>query len=220
MTNKDKETESRPLFRILVLAALLGAGAGLAGVYGIGALTRNGAAADPECAEALKTAQKLKSLTHGEVAAVAPAEKAMRVPDITFHDGAGKAVKLSDFRGRTVLVNLWATWCVPCRKEMPALDKLASLLGGPDFSVVAINIDTRDPEKPKKFLSEIGATKLSYYEDASGNVFQELKRVGRAMGLPTSIIVDKKGCEVAHIAGPAEWASADAIALLKAAAGK
>ncbi len=119
-----------------------------------------------------------------------------------------------------MLVNLWATWCVPCRKEMPALDELMGKLGGGDFTVVPINIDTRDPDKPKKFFAEIAVKNLPYYEDPSGTVFQDLKRIGRALGLPTSIIVDRKGCEVGHIAGPAEWASEDAIKLVKAASGE
>jgi thiol-disulfide isomerase/thioredoxin len=220
MTSK-KVPEGRPLLRTLLLAAAFGAAAGLAGVYGIAGLKRNGTlGADAECAEAVETAKKMKPLIHGEVAAVALADKPMRVPDLSFQDGNGKTVKLSDFRGKTLLVNLWATWCVPCRKEMPALDELMGKFGGASFAVVPINIDTRDPEKPKKFLAEIAVKNLPYYEDASGTVFQDLKRIGRALGLPTSIIVDRKGCEVGHIAGPAEWASEDAIKLVKAASGE
>jgi thiol-disulfide isomerase/thioredoxin len=220
MTNKQSESP-RPILRTLLLAAVLGGVVGLAGVYGIAGLKRNGTAADAsDCTQALEIARKMAPFARGEVAAVVPAEKPKKLPDLAFRDASGRPVKLSDFRGRTVLVNLWATWCVPCRKEMPALDRLMSELGGPDFAVVAINIDTRDPEKPKKFLAEIGARKLAYYEDASGSVFQDLKRVGRAPGLPTSILVDGKGCEIGHIAGPAEWASEDAIKLVKAALGK
>jgi thiol-disulfide isomerase/thioredoxin len=220
MTSK-KVPQGRPLFRTLLLAAAFGAAAGLAGIYGIAGLKRNGTlGADAECAEAVETAKKMRPLIRGEVAAVALADKPMRVPDLSFQDGNGKTVKLSDFRGKTLLVNLWATWCVPCRKEMPALDGLMGKLGGADFTVIPINIDTRDPEKPKKFLAEIAVKNLPYYEDPSGTVFQDLKRIGRALGLPTSIIVDRKGCEVGHIAGPAEWASEDAIKLVKAASGK
>lgn len=220
MTNKQSESP-RPILRTLLLAAALGGAVGLAGVYGIAGLKRNGTAADAsDCAQTLQIARKIAPFARGEVAAVVPAEKPKKLPDLTFRDASGKTVKLSDFQGRTVLVNLWATWCVPCRKEMPALDRLMGDLGGQDFAVVAINIDARDPEKPKKFLAEIGTQKLAYYEDASGSVFQDLKRAGRAPGLPTSILVDGKGCEIGHIAGPAEWASEDAIKLVKAALGR
>ena len=117
----------------------------------------------------------------------------------------------------TVLVNLWATWCVPCRKEMPALDGLQARLGGPDFEVVAINIDTRDPEKPKNFLKEANLTRLGYFSDQKAKVFQDLKAIGRALGMPTSVLVDGQGCEIATIAGPAEWDSDDAVKLITAA---
>jgi thiol-disulfide isomerase/thioredoxin len=114
-------------------------------------------------------------------------------------------------------VNLWATWCVPCRKEMPALDQLEAKLAGPNFAVVAINIDTRDPEKPKKFLNDADLTRLGYYTDEKAKVFQDLKSIGRALGMPTSVLVDPKGCEIGTIAGPAEWNSDDAIRLITAA---
>jgi thiol-disulfide isomerase/thioredoxin len=128
----------------------------LAAVYGITALTRN-VGGDKTCQPALALAQKIAPLARGEVAAVNVAKSPLKVPELAFHDAAGKPVTLAQWRGRTVLLNLWATWCVPCRKEMPALDALAQKLGGPDFEVVAINIDTRDPGKPKAFLDEIGA---------------------------------------------------------------
>jgi thiol-disulfide isomerase/thioredoxin len=202
---------------LVVLAGLAGAAVGLAAVYGIGGLKRNGTAAiDPACAGAVETAQRLKPFARGEVAALTLSTNPQRVPELAFRDGQDKPVKLSDFRGRTVLVNLWATWCVPCRKEMPALDQLARDMGD-KFEVVAINLDTGDRAKPRKFLSEIGVAKLAYYEDPTTGVFQELKRLGRAPGLPTSLLIDEKGCEIGYLAGPAEWASADALALVKAA---
>ncbi len=106
----------------------------------------------------------------------------LRLPDLAFDDAGGQPKKLSDWRGRMVLVNLWATWCVPCRKEMPALDELQAKLGGADFEVVAINIDTRDPEKPKNFLKDGNLTRLGYFSDPKAKVFQDLKAVGRALG--------------------------------------
>ena len=141
----------------------------------------------------------------------------MQLPDLAFEDAEGKPRKLSDWRGKTVLVNLWATWCVPCRKEMPALDSLQAKLGGKDFEVVAVNIDTRDPEKPKNFLKEANLTRLGYFTDQKAKVFQDLKSIGKALGMPTSVLVDGQGCEIANLAGPAEWASDDAIKLIKAA---
>jgi thiol-disulfide isomerase/thioredoxin len=197
-------------------AVLIGAAIGFAGVYGIGGLKRN-ATGDPACRPAVDLAHKLAPLAHGEVAALTMATAPLRLPDLAFEDGDGKPKKLSDWRGRTVLVNLWATWCVPCRKEMPALERLQTKLGGPDFEVVAINIDTRDPEKPKDFLREANLTRLGYFSDQKAKVFQDLKGVGRALGMPTSVLVDGAGCEIATIAGPAEWDSADAIKLIKAA---
>ena len=135
---------------------------GLAGVYGIAALTRN-AGGDAACRPAVDIGQrKLAPLAHGEVAAVNVAKSPLRVPDLAFRTH-GQAADLADWRGRTVLLNLWATWCVPCRKEMPALDALEQKLGGPDFEVVAVNIDTRDADKPKAWLKDVGVEKLAYY---------------------------------------------------------
>jgi len=100
---------------------------------------------------------------------------------------------------------------------MPALETLQTKLGGADFEVVAINIDTRDPNKPKSFLKEANLTRIGYFNDQKAKVFQDLKAVGRALGMPTSVLVDSQGCEIATIAGPAEWGSDDAAKLIKAA---
>jgi thiol-disulfide isomerase/thioredoxin len=201
---------------IVMGAVLIGGLIGFAGVHGIGGLKHN-APGDPACRGAVDLAQKLAPLAHGEVAALTVATAPLRLPDLAFEDAEGKPKKLSDWRGRTVLVNLWATWCVPCRKEMPALEGLQAKLGGPDFEVVAVNIDTRDPEKPKTFLKEAGLTRLGYFRDQNAKVFQDLKAIGRALGMPTSVLVDGQGCEIATIAGPAEWDSGDAIRLITAA---
>ena len=148
---------------------------------------------------------------------MAAADVPKRLPELAFQDGSGQPKTLADWRGRTVLLNLWATWCVPCRKEMPALDALQAKLGGPSFEVVAINIDTRDPNKPKAWLTEVGIGKLAYYADNTAKVFQDLKEIGKGFGMPTTILVDPQGCEVATLSGPAEWASEDAVKLLTAA---
>jgi len=197
-------------------AVLVGTAIGFAGIYGIGGLKRN-AAGDSTCGAAVDLSRKLAPLAHGEVAALTMATAPLRLPDLAFDDADGKPKKLSDWHGRTVLVNLWATWCVPCRREMPALESLQTRLGGPDFEVVAVNIDTRDPEKPKNFLKDANLTRLNYFSDQKAKVFQDLKAIGRALGMPTSVLVDGRGCEIATIAGPAEWGSDDAIKLITAA---
>ena len=201
---------------IAIGAVLIGAVIGYAGVYGIGGFGRN-SAGDPACRPAIALSNKLAPLAHGEVAALTMATTPLRLPDLAFEDADGKPKKLSDWRGRTVLVNLWATWCVPCRKEMPALDSLQTKLGGPDFEVVAVNIDTRDLEKPRNFLKEAKLNKLAFFSDQNAKVFQDLKSIGRALGMPTSVLVDGQGCEIGTIAGPADWASEDAVKLISAA---
>jgi thiol-disulfide isomerase/thioredoxin len=201
---------------IAIGAVLIGAVIGFAGVYGIGGLRRN-TGGDPACRPAIALSNRLAPLAQGEVAALTMATTPLRLPDLAFEDADGKPKKLSDWRGRIVLVNLWATWCVPCRKEMPALDRLQTKLGGPDFEVVAVNIDTRDPDKPKNFLKDANLTRLGYFTDQKAKVFQDLKSIGRALGMPTSVLVDGQGCEIATIAGPADWASDDALKLISAA---
>ena len=178
------------------VGGIAGVAVALAAVYGIGALKRN--AADAACAGAAHLAERLAPLARGEVAAFTVADGSQRLPDLAFRDASGTERHLGDWRGRTVLLNLWATWCVPCRKEMPALDALEGKLGGPAFEVVAVNIDTRDADKPRAWLKEIGVE-------------------ARATGMPTTLLVDPAGCEIGTIFGPAEWASEDAVKLVTAA---
>jgi len=214
-------TESRTPFAKRRLAMVLAGGiagvvVGLAGVYGIATLTRN-VGGDVACRPAVELAKKLAPFARGEVAAVNVAKSSLKVPALAFQDAAGRPLTLEHWRGRTVLLNLWATWCVPCRKEMPALDDLEQRLGGPDFEVVSINIDTRDPDKPKEWLKEVGVQKLAYFADPTARAFQDLKAIGRAFGMPTTLLIDPEGCEIGSIAGPAEWASEDAIKLIQTA---
>ncbi len=217
MTEPSADSPNKNRRRLLAAACgTVAVLAVLAGVYGIGRLRSNPATA--ECAPAIATASRIAPLARGEVAALAVARTPFRLPDLSFKDSAGRERTLNDWRGRTVLLNLWATWCVPCRKEMPALDTLQSDLGGGKFDVVAVNIDTRDPQKPLNFLKDIGVSHLAYYSDDSAKVFQELKAAGKAFGMPTTLLVDPSGCEIGEMAGPAEWASADGIKLVSAAA--
>ncbi len=120
---------------------------------------------------------------------------------INFDDGQGRARGLADFKGKVVLLNIWATWCIPCRKEMPALDRLQASLAGPDFVVVPVSIDRGGRDTVAKFYAETGIRNLAMYIDASG---QAVRTVG-AVGLPTTLIINRGGNEIDRIIGPLEW---------------
>lgn len=123
------------------------------------------------------------------------------MPEIRFEDGKGNESTLADFRGKTVLLNVWATWCVPCREEMPTLDRLQAELGGPEFEVLALSIDRAGPDAVREFYSEIGIENLALHIDPSAKSMFALGVVG----LPTTILIDRKGAELGRLIGPAEW---------------
>jgi thiol-disulfide isomerase/thioredoxin len=135
------------------------------------------------------------------------------VADIAFQDGNGKEMGLSQWRGRVILVNLWATWCAPCRKEMPALAELQKQLGSADFEVVAISIDRKGAPASAAFIAETGSQALKLYVEPSGKILDDLE----ALGLPATVLIDRQGNEIGRLLGPAEWASPEAITLVKAA---
>ena len=132
------------------------------------------------------------------------------LPDVQFVDGEGRKLALSDFRGKIVLLNVWATWCVPCRKEMPTLDRLQSVLGGADFQVVALSIDRKGRDAVRKFYGEIGIKHLDLNVDSSGKAAHELGVVG----LPTTLLIDHAGREIGRLVGPAEWDAPEMIAVI------
>ena len=130
-------------------------------------------------------------------------EKAKPLPELQFQDGAGRPRSLAEFRGKVVLLNIWATWCTPCREEMPALDRLQARLGGPAFEVVALSIDQQGPQAVRKFFDEVGVKSLTLYIDPSVQAGFKLKTIG----LPTTVIVDRAGREIGRRVGPAQWDS-------------
>ena len=134
------------------------------------------------------------------------------IANVRFVDGSGAARSLSDWKGKVVLLNLWATWCAPCRKEMPALDRLQKALGSDVFEVVPLNLDRGGVETAKKFLDQIKNEALKLYADPSTRASTELN----AVGMPTTILIDRDGRELGRIVGPAEWDGADAQRLIAA----
>ena len=144
-------------------------------------------------------------------------EDARRLPDIGLErlgqDGSYPVAGPGNER----VLNLWATWCAPCREEMPALDELQAALGGDTFEVIAVNIDQGSDEKPKNFLSEIGVSNLGFYRDNTMGIFNTLKKEGYAFGLPVTLLVDGNGCLLANMNGPAHWSGDDAKAYISKA---
>lgn len=202
--------------RLAVSAIALGAAIGFAGIYGIGGLGGNEEGGG-KCAAASTAAARLAPLATGDLAGLAFTAAPRDLTGLAFVGADGKAATLADWKGRVVLLNLWATWCPPCRAEMPSLDRLQAAHGSKGFEVVTVNLDSRDPERPKSFLAEIGVSALVHRTDASLGIFKTLQKLGLARGLPTTILIDRQGCEVATLAGPAHWDAPAATALIAAA---
>lgn len=133
----------------------------------------------------------------------ARAAKPKDIPRLEFEDGAGRTRSLADFKGKLVLLNLWATWCAPCREEMPALDRLQAKLGGSRFEVLALSVDQQGPEMARRFFAENGVKALPLYIDRSA---QAAFKLG-AVGLPSTLLVDARGREIGRHIGPAKWDS-------------
>lgn len=133
------------------------------------------------------------------------------VPAISFADATGQPRTLADYSGKVVLLNIWATWCGPCRKEMPTLDRLQAKLGGPDFEVVALSVDRGGPELVKKFFAETGVTHLALNIDTSAKAMFALGTVG----LPTTLLIDRDGKEIGRLIGPAEWDAPDMVDFIR-----
>lgn len=203
---------------MLIAAAVVVAGAGLLYVMERGSGKKDAApASSAECAGAARTAAAVKDLARGEVAAMAISAAPDRLPPLKFNGPDGQPMTLDALRGQTVLLNLWATWCVPCRAEMPALDALQAELGSDKFQVAAINIDTARLDRPKAFFNEVGIKALTLYADPKADVFYEMKQASKALGLPVTALLDPAGCAIGLMNGPARWDSDDAKALVRAA---
>jgi thiol-disulfide isomerase/thioredoxin len=211
----DKAAGSGTLVRPLLVTALA-AVAGFAAVYVTLGRPDNAAkpvpvkaAAPPAAPAATAPAAKLNV---GEVAAFVFKKEPEVLAEISFVDGEGKSRTLKDWQGRVVLLNLWATWCAPCRKEMPGLARLQREMGSAKFEVVALAVDRAGADAAKKFLDSIDANGLALYVDATARSGTAL----RAVGMPTTILVDAQGREIGRLTGPAEWDTAEAKRLVAA----
>ena len=213
--SKRKERDSAASPAIYLVAAMFAAIAGFGTVYVSFAPPDNGETevSGPGSSGKATGTGPLAGLNKGPMAALLLRSKPLDLPEIAFVDGDGKPKSLADFAGKVVLLNIWATWCVPCRDEMPALDELETKLGGKDFEVVAVNIDKGGPDKAAAFLKETGAEHVALFIDPTGKLFSTIKTVG----MPTTLIVDRNGKEIARLIGPADWASPEAIAVIEAA---
>jgi thiol-disulfide isomerase/thioredoxin len=216
MTNIDSLPPRRRNVLLPVLGALV---AVAAGVVLYGTVAPAGKAASDCPADSAKLAARLAPLAKGEMAALQVSSEPRRAIPIAFERDDGGKLTLADFKGRAMLLNLWATWCVPCREEMPALDRLQAANGGSGFQVVAVNVDTARLEKRAAFLDRAGVKSLTRYADPSGDAFETLRKDGKALGLPVTLVIDKDGCEIAAVEGGAKWDSAEAQALVEALKG-
>ncbi|SNR39063.1 TlpA family protein disulfide reductase [Paracoccus sediminis] len=140
-----------------------------------------------------------------------PSESPAPVSDVEFTDPNGGTRRLADYRGKVVLLNFWATWCAPCRKEMPYLDALQAEMGGEDFEVVAVATGRNTPEKIDKFYEETGLKNLPVLLDPR----QQLARAMGVVGLPVTVLIDRDGNEVARLLGEADWSSEPAKAVIR-----
>ena len=157
------------------------------------------------------TADPLEALRQGEMRAfnfVTP----VAVPEIPVLSLDGREMLLSDLKGKVVLLNFWATWCIPCKTEMPALDRLEATLGGEKFAVLPVATGRQSPASIEKFFKEAEISALPIWLDAK----QPLARALGVSGLPTTLIIDKNGDERGRLVGPAEWDSPEARALIEA----
>ena len=197
--------------RVLVLA-LFSAAIALAITLWVGNNSTQAATCEPNTVEAAK----LDSAALGQLAAVTGTGNGRSYADMALKDAAGQPLTVASFAGKRLLINFWASWCVPCREEMPALNALAQKYNSEKFMVLPVNTGETDAAKGAAFLADNAWANLPLYAEANGfEIINRLKTSAVSAGLPASVLVDEKGCELAVLQGPAEWDSPDGHGLIE-----
>lgn len=217
--------KTKPILLTLVAAVVLGSGLyailGSSGNTSVGAATASSELTrEQSCALSVERGKTIDTAATGDVAAYRAIEDPLDLTTLmSFKDIDGNEKTLADWSGRFVLLNLWATWCPPCREEMPWLEELEVTKGGDDFQVVPVSIDAGDKGKPLDFLKSINIKAMPFMHDNTMNAFHNLRKKGVALGMPTTLLVDTNGCALGVLNGPAHWASDDAKRFIDAALG-
>lgn len=209
------QMQTRSRRPLIVGAGLFAAATGIAAAIW---LSNAGAGVANECPARPEAAAAIDAVAAGELAALLPSTHWRSFADLAFIDGDGNELTLADFSGKKLLVNFWATWCAPCREEMPDLDALQARYGSEDFEVVAISLDmgSDGPTAAQLFLDEIGAQNLALYADPSYKVFERLRNEAVTLGLPATLLLDENACEISLLQGPAHWDSPDGDRVIEA----
>lgn len=204
----------------ITTGAAIGVIAGLIGIYVLRSdeskVDRNQHAEEisEEVVEPIVPGSKItRDFAKGSLTAFVIKPERAVVPDMVFNNDKGEQLTIQNWRGKVVLLNLWATWCAPCREEMPALSALQKQMGSSDFEVVAVSVDRKGAEASSAFLIENGVTDLNLYVDKSAQILDD----AQAIGLPTTLLIDRQGREIGRMAGPAKWTDPEALALIRAA---
>jgi thiol-disulfide isomerase/thioredoxin len=154
----------------------------------------------------------LQGVAKGGMAKLQVLAQPIAAASVPFTDATGKTVHLTDFKGQPVVLNLWATWCAPCVKEMPTLAKLQSDLAGKGVKVLAVSMDKTDQTaQAKAFIA--GHAPLGFYQDADFAFLTNLDP--HPVGFPTTVLIDRKGFERAIYSGDADWSGPDAKAVVE-----
>jgi thiol-disulfide isomerase/thioredoxin len=198
--------------RLWVTLGVVGLGVAIAAWVWLG-----NAAGAKECPVQAEAAAAIDAAAMGELAALNGTGEGRGYATMAFKDAAGADVTIADFKGKALLVNFWASWCVPCREEMPALDALATKYNSDAFMVLPINLDIGEGGlvKAQAFLDENQFANLPLYADNTFAAFDRLKQQAVAVGLPATLVLDENGCELGVLQGPAEWNTPDGEAVIE-----